>query len=128
MKNKELKKIKKIIGVLSAIVQEHEGRETRVRWKDSIIRDEEETDTMSDKPAFTSVYERMAWDLENKSSDELRAELAEGKALGKKVSAAYEKLLKDLEEARTCPMARQRVGEGIEKAIKNSSVCLPRFS
>jgi hypothetical protein len=101
MKKKQLKKIKKIIGVLSAIVQEHEGREVRNM--------------------------RMVLEVENKSSDELRAELAEGKALGEKISTEYQKLLKDWEEAGTCPMAHQCVGEGIEKAIKNSSVCLPRM-
>jgi hypothetical protein len=69
MKKKQLKKIKKIIGVLSAIVQEHEGREVRNM--------------------------QMVLEVENKSSDELRAELAEGKALGKEISATFQKLLND---------------------------------
>jgi hypothetical protein len=123
MKKKQLKKIKKIIGVLSAIVQEHEGREVRNMLKHSVIRPYEEVDTKSDKPAFVSMYERMVWEIENKSSDELRAELEEGKALGKEISATYQKLLKDWEEAGTCPMARQRVGDEMMEAMKATYAC-----
>jgi hypothetical protein len=120
MKKKQLKKIKKIIGMLSAIVQEHEVRNM---LKHSVIRPYEEVDTKSDKPAFAGMYERMVWEIENKSSDKLRAELEEGKALGEKISTEYQKLLKDWEEAGTCPMARQRVGDEMMEAMKATYAC-----
>ena len=58
MKKKELKKIKKIIGVLSAIVQEHEGRRGRARWKNLSISLDKARDASSDQTAI-SIYERM---------------------------------------------------------------------
>lgn len=128
MKKKELKKIKKIIGVLIAIVQEHEDREALVRWEDSVLCPKEEADEKGDRPAFKSMYERIAWELENEPTDELRDDLAHGKALGKKINAEYQELLKKWEKAGTCTMARQRVGEEMMEAVKNASVCLPRMS
>jgi len=82
MKKKQLKKIKKIIGVLSAIVQEHEGREVRNMLKHSVIRPYEGVDAMSDKPVFVSMYERMAWEIENSSVCLPRMSKEEPKNLG----------------------------------------------
>lgn len=58
------------------------------KWKNSLVRPDK----------FTNIADRVKWDLENQTTDQLRAQFREGKEISKRISEEYDKLIKEWEE------------------------------